>query len=451
MKFSFYSFFELITNREPINAIKGILAKYFFFPIAEKYEKRSISPKLKLLKRHYKKEFKIRRKLQEKALFQILEFSAEHIPYYRDLFKKNFFEPRLIKKDIKYLNKIPFLTKDIINEQGSRLISSGLKSFYSAKTGGSTGVSANIMYDLESADFSSAITLYAREQIGKDKTMTELHFACKFPNQAFIIRPNKEDFKCLALNRTNIFFDKINDESLEIIYHHLCRRKPYLVHSHPSTINALARYLNKKSETKDVFRVFESSGELLTKKVKNEIKNNFNCDVVNRYGLAEFGIVAYETTLNKSRLYIFDSEVYPENSLNEFGDRELVLTGLRNYLMPLIRYKTGDIASVKKDSQGYYLSNIYGRVHDAVKINGELYLTHHIQDILDYRVDGILQFQIDNRGKKPLLMIALKSGVHKFTVREKIKQIWGAAFIVKFVKPHDFIFLGRHSKFRYII
>ena len=115
-----------------------------------------------------------------------------------------------------------------------------------------------------------------------------------------------------------------------------------------------------------LFIEFESSGELLQPYMRETIARVLKCKVVDRFGLAELGVVAYEIDYNIPRMMVLDSEVWPESREVESGTHELVLTGFRNRLMPLIRYATGDNARVEQTDKGIYLSGVVGRIHDVL-------------------------------------------------------------------------------------
>lgn len=58
--------------------------------------------------------------IQKRKLYDIVIFSIEHVPYYRELgFKKEDFSKATIFDDIK---KFPILTKDIIRREGKKCI-----------------------------------------------------------------------------------------------------------------------------------------------------------------------------------------------------------------------------------------------------------------------------------------------------------------------------------------
>jgi len=442
-----------MNSRQLLKFPQGLISSLIAYPLAERIEKRDVRTKRNELRAYYQLPFEVRQKIAEQKLIDTIELASTVIPYYQDLFKKISFNINSLKKDIAYLNDIPLLTKDIIREQGDRMLSKPLNEVrhHDCKTGGSTGISANIFYDQSAADYSAAVTLFARESIGKKKYKFETHFACRFPDPAPPKWPSREDFKCFAMNRSNIFFDRVDDQGLDEIWQALRKTSPYLVHAHPSTIYALACYIEKAQGSAKAFDVFESSGELLEPYMRETIAKALNCRVVDRYGLAELGVMAYE--LNNNGLQVLDSEGWAESRPLDSspGDEELIFTGFRNHLMPLIRYCTGDMAKVERRSDGFYLTNVVGRIHDMVPINGVVYATHHIQDMLDHRVGGIQEFQIDLRTEPPVLRIVLEASANPEEIKNKIEGFWGAGFNVNFVGHEAFIRVGRHAKFRHVV
>lgn len=438
---------------QPLRFIKGLASAYLAYPIAERLENRSVNPKIVELRRHYNKPFAERLDISRQKLVETLLFCQHSVPYYKDLFTSLNFDPESVSKDIRYLNDLPYLTKDIIREQGERMLSKPLADVkhHVCKTGGSTGLSCPIFYDQEGADYSSAVTLFARECSGNTKRKTELHFACRFPEASQPKWPSREDYKCFAMNRSNIFFDRIDDVGLDEIWQTLKRRRPYMVHAHPSTIYALACYVERKYGTAMSFAVFESSGELLQSYMRETIARVLKCRVVDRFGLAELGVVAYEVDTNISRMMVLESEVWSESREVESDIHELVLTGFRNKLMPLIRYATGDNARVEQTDQGIYLTDVVGRIHDVVPINGIPHPTHHIQDILDHRVGGIQEFQIDLRSNPPIMKIVLEPYANANETTANLEKFWPNGFVVAYVDHDDLIRVGHRAKFRHVV
>lgn len=441
---------------QPLKLLKGLFSANIAYPYAEKREQREVRPKLEELRRFYSQDKAQRRSIATNRLADALGFAGTSVPYYRDLFAQHAFNTEKVRADVRYLNDLPYLTKDIIREQGDRMLSRALNQtrHHICKTGGSTGLSCVIYYDQEGADYSAAVTLYARERIGKRKYKTELHFACRFPDATVSQWPTREDFKCFAMNRSNIFFSSVDDDGLEEIWQTLLRRRPYLAHAHPSTIYALACYVERKYGGGKAFEVFESSGELLEPYQREAISRALHCRVVDRYGLAELGVVGYELSGAGNGQQVLESEVWPESfevDGAENGEHELVFTGFRNKLMPLIRYRTGDLAKVEDGPQGFFLTNVVGRIHDLVPINGVDHPTHHIQDMLDHRVGGIQEFQIDLRSTPPVLKIVPEVFADKEEIRRKVTSFWRQSFELQFVDHDAFVRVGRHAKFRHVV
>jgi phenylacetate-CoA ligase len=436
--------------------VLGWLSALVAYPIAERIEKRDIRSKRKELRSYYKLPFDERKQIMRRRLAEMAEFAGANVPYYKDIFRTRGFDPTVLSKDAAYLQDLPYLTKEIVREQGRRLLSRELDGLrhYDMKTGGSTGLSAHFLYDQEAVDYSAAVTLYARERIGKKKHKFELHFACRFPDAAAKNKWTREDWKELAMNRSNIFFDRLDEQGLEEMWQNLQARRPYLIHGHPSTIYALACYIQKTRGQANAFQVFESSGELLEAHQRKVISEALQCKVIDRYGLAELGIMAYELNGPASGLQALDSEGWPESLQQEdlvVKTHELVFTGFRNRLMPLLRYCTGDIGRVVEQADGFYLTDVVGRIHDLVPINSVPHPTHYIMDMLDHRVGGIQEFQIDLRQSKPVLRIVPEVNASVDHIREKIVSFWGNAFEVEFVQFDGFVRVGRHQKFRHLV
>lgn len=438
----------------PIQYAKGWFSALFVYPIAERAEKRDIRSKRQELRQYYKLDFTKRKSIMKQRLSSVVEFAGANVPYYKDLFRAQGFDPAKLRQDSQYLQNLPFLTKDIVREQGSRMLSQELEGmrYYDMKTGGSTGLSAHFFYDQEALDYSAAVTLYARERVGKKKHRSELHFACRFADAVQPTKWTREDWKCLAMNRSNIFFDRLDAKGLDEMWETLQQRQPYLVHGHPSTIYALASHIQRTKVTGKAFSIFESSGELLELHQRDLISKVLCCKVINRYGLAELGVMAYQLNGMDHGLQVLDSEGWPESvPLEETGGHELVFTGFRNQLMPLIRYRTGDLANVNECPDGFYLSNVIGRIHDLVPINGVPHPTHHIMDVLDHRIGGIQEFQIDLSGVRPILRVVPEPDATPENIKNKINEYWGGAFELQFVDHAGFVRVGRHQKFRHLV
>jgi len=119
--------------------------------------------------------------------------------------------------------------------------------------------------------------------------------------------------------------------------------------------------------------------------------------------------------------------------------------------MPLLRYRSGDLGRVEQRESGLFLTDVVGRLHDIVPINGTPHATHHIQDVLDHRVGGIQEFQIDLRSTPPTLRVVVDSHGNEAHIAGRVEAFWPGAFRVEFVQHGDLVRVGRHAKFRHVV
>jgi phenylacetate-CoA ligase len=445
-----------------LNVARGALAVTIVYPLVERHEKRDITSKANWVKRELDLPSEERRLRAEKRLIELVEFAQAKVPYYRDLFSAMNFDSSKLHKDVRYFEEIPFLTKDIIREQGSRLLREDHSKMriYPCKTGGSTGPSAHIYYDQTAADWSSAVTRESRRRIGNTHWRSELHFASKFPD-VFPLRDRlREHLKCLAMNRDNIFFSTFEPEELEGMWRKMKSIRPHLVHGHPSTLDRLAAHVETTRRKDKAFEIFESSGELLEEKQRARIERVLKCQVVNRYGLAEAGVVAYQLDLQTNDMKFYEFFAWPEiganNSEGPSGETyqsksgELVITPLFNTMMPLVRYRTGDNVTLEHRQEGYFIPEIVGRIHDVIKIGGTSLPTHYIQDVLD-RVGGIQEFQIEIREGKPVFRLIAEAGCDPETIRQRLNPWWGSDVAIEFITGADLKLVGTRQKFRHLV
>lgn len=430
------------------------LATYFFYPIVERYLKRDVRSKITVLRRHYQRPFAERKQYIQRALADRLQFAGRHVPYYRDLFRSIGFSPEQIRQDINYIQKVPLLSKEIILEQGDRMLNEEMAKdrLIVSKTGGSTGPSMLVYYSQEAVDWTSATNQVVLEWAGRKRHMKELHLASRFP-EVFPLRDRiKEHIKCLAMNRTNIFTHSFNDDDLNVVFHTLKKRKPYLIQGHPSTLFALANFLDRKQiDAKRVITVFESTGEVLDSKKREKIEAVFGCRCVDRYGNAEVGVIAYETPNSNHYLQVTDYMVYPESLPTGQGGNEIVLTGLTNDAMPFIRYRTGDLGDLVEKHNGYHYARIQGRVHDMITIGQQQYPTHYVQDLLD-RIGGIEEFQMEQQAYgKIMLRLVLNNDHSPDAIEGRLRSWWGDHIDVEFTCYNGLKRVGWRGKFRYLV
>ncbi|MBD2257266.1 phenylacetate--CoA ligase family protein [Pseudanabaena sp. FACHB-2040] len=429
------------------------LISYVLYPLVERQQKRNILPKLAQLRAFSALSREARSQAIQQRLAEMVAAAAATVPYYRDLFQAIGFDPERLAKDSAYFQDIPYLTKDIIREQGERLLSESCDrtGLHVRKTGGSTGPSTLIYYDDEALDWTAAANLFVLEWTGKKRYTKEAHFSSEFPEEIPWRDRLRESIKCITLNRVNIRTADFDDASLENILRQLQRTRPYSVQGHPSTLYTLALYAKRHFATpQSLFKVFESTGEVLDGKQRDAIADVFKCQIFDRYGNAEFGVVAHSEFPQSSHLKVLDFMVWSE-AVAADTQNEIVFTGLRNAAMPLLRYKTGDLGDLVRVDGEFYITNIAGRIHDMVRLGNRQYPTHYLQDLLD-RLGGIDEFQLEQVGpERCLLRLVLAPHADPEQIQQRVTAWWGEHVALEFVTFNDLKRVGWRSKFRHLV
>lgn len=429
-----------------IRLLNGLI----LYPCAEKFSKRDITTKLNLIEEYNQLSASAKEEFQKKQLYDIALYSKNYIPYYKELFEQQSFDIENLKKDMKFVQDLPILTKEIIREHGERMKSS--KAWHGRKTGGSTGQSVWFFYDDPGLDWTAAINQYAYQMSGKQKYHVDCHISADLGIAPPLLKQKIiQQIKLLALNRKVLLVRSFNDEHLNKVFKKLKSFSPYLLQGHPSSAYAIANYVESHNIKlkKPLCKIFEPSGEMLTEKMVNKIEKHLGCKVVNRYGNAEFGVIAHSTLTDSfTDLKVFDRAFYVE----ETERSNIIVTSLTNYGMPLFRYDTGDIATVRREGSQTYLSNIEGRIHDVVEINKQNYPTHYIMDFLDHKVGNVREFQIlTKKNQLPKLNIVLEPNASKDEILMKINQEWPAGLDLDFIPYENLITQGWRQKFRHVI
>jgi phenylacetate-CoA ligase len=220
-------------------------------------------------------------------------------------------------------------------------------------TSGSTGIPLKILSDQKTRDYSTAVVAYCSKECGlglRDKIGT--------------FYPPRYTPKIIAIPRP------VESGELEITTHRLRRIKPDAIYAKPCVLESICTFDTSGIEPKIIF----SHGETLTQQARSQIKLKFNTALNDTYGSIEFNRLAFECNEHTGLHMITDNSVmeFLEDgepvSPGETG--EIVVTGLINHTMPLIRYELGDLGSPTDEvcSCGRnwpLIKNVEGRTEDV--------------------------------------------------------------------------------------
>lgn len=149
------------------------------------------------------------------------------------------------------------------------------------------------------------------------------------------------------------------------------------------------------------FKAIGFGAEMWTEEMRQEIQKRFNAPAYNIYGLTEIMGPGVGLECNAQEgLHIFEDHFLPEiidsetlESLPEGEKGELVLTTLTREGTPLLRFRTKDVTSLKRDKCEcgrtlVRMERITGRTDDMMKIRGVSVFPSQIEKAL-LRIDGV--------------------------------------------------------------
>lgn len=360
--------------------LNKFIATHIGFPLQDKVMKTPILETGKLLD---ESQFWGSSKMEEYQLTklkQLIEYSYTNVPYYRALFKKHNIHPDDIKKldDIKI---IPVLTKELLRENHQSLISeiAQFKHVKKGKTGGTTGTPVPTYKDTSERSFTWASYYRWYNWMGikrEDKVLTFWGTATVIEQRK--ITKLKNYLKNRIQNNLTISSFNLNDTTLPLVYKKLMSYDPVLIKGYVSAIVNVALFMRTHNlKPNNALKAISTTTETLLPMYRSLIEEVFNVKVFDQYGCGEVAAIAYECSAHLG-LHLTEEHVVFEilddnnnNIINQTGN--VTVTSLDNYVMPLIRYQNGDVATLSnvKCSCGVnsaLIKSIEGRVADTIKL-----------------------------------------------------------------------------------
>jgi len=350
------------------------LSKHIGYRLRDKINGYNILKHFDLFKQSQYWDEKRIAKFQLDKLKKVLIYAQVKVPYYRDLFKNIGFNPNEIQSTSELL-KIPILTKKIIREAGSDLLSEDLKlhKYAKSKTGGTTGPPVELYRDLETYSVDWALIYRGNSWMGISlgDPILVLWGARTVLSESYIYNLKKRIGNSF-LNITYIDSFSLNDEKLCKLVNLINHKKPLLIRGYLSSLIQLANFIYKNHISLNYKPIAVCpTSETLYPNLRQLLSDAFNCEVYDHYACSEVNGIANECS-NHNGLHINSEHVIIETD-NGLSSGNLIVTDLDNYLMPFIRYENGDsvVLSDKKCNCGVTLSlikSIEGRQSDTIEL-----------------------------------------------------------------------------------
>lgn len=280
-------------------------------------------------------------------LRRLLEHCGKNVPYYGESFRKAGFAPGDLKSvgDLEFL---PLLDKARISERHADLRAQNLdeRAFINVTTGGSTGLplrfcqQKEVSWEREQAFIS---TLWERVgfRYGNDDRLVLRGAIVEQPG-GIRHKPATREYFCSTYTTDPGHLSGY----LELIK----RKKIRFIHGHVSSIALFAQYVLSTGQKVSLKGVLGGSEKVYPFQ-RELVEKAFGCRLFSWYGQSEQVALAGECE-HSDKYHIFpeygilelvDSDGKPIRNPGKVG--EIVGTGFNNFAMPMIRYRTGDLAS----------------------------------------------------------------------------------------------------------
>jgi len=289
---------------------------------------------------------------RNRKLQKLIRYALRNIKYYRELFATAAIDPEQIRT-AEDLRLVPVLTKEQIRERFWDFLPSDLPQCRIRRTSGSTGAPLCVLSDRSSRMFNSAAVIRYRNALGVGFIAKPILTPLKTPDQ---LCTRKYHWTFLQGIHKTYYINPYLDSKRHVEHTaKLLRRlkNPALIGITPA-IRTLAHKIHDR-----IFPAFRpcavlTTGEYLDPKVRSLLESVFETKVTDIYACTEAGDIAWQCHL--ARQY----HINAENCIVEILKNdipvpnghpgEVVITNLNRYAMPIIRYKTGDIATLTNQS-----------------------------------------------------------------------------------------------------
>lgn len=374
-----------------------------------------------------------RRELQFARLREVLAAAHEHTPYWRELIDAAGIRPAEVRT-IDDLRAMPLLTKDTIRARKDDMVwrDEG-KRLALVHTSGSTNEALAFYTNSNREAHINAARMRGHEWIGVRRGEKEMYF------WGSPIELSKQDkikrFRDWLINDglTNGF--EIRPESVPEYFEYWKRWRPKCIFGYPCSFSLMAAFARQQGIDltrlkRHGLKVISTTSEMLTDVDRELIETAFGVPVFDSFGLREGGLVGHEC--DRGVMHTMDEQVLletidPDTLEPTDGEGELVLTNIVSKVMPVIRYRTGDIVTLSDApcQCGRTLGSVKisgGRAADFVVTSDGKWVAGYFIIYICRSVPGIVKFQLTQRQRGKITVRVVTDGEFPADGCERVKR-----------------------------
>lgn len=300
------------------------------------------------------------RRLQRKRLRAVLEHAYENVQLYHEKFDSAGVKPYDIDS-VEDLSKLPFATKNEIKRgMPDKVIARGydINKCIRMPTSGTSGGPMPVYYDKRFWDYTCAAYHRLRKAIGINP------WDRFFQIQSWGPTPSPRDTNenssgikhrsrwVASLGPLYSMFKRLQKTAYityaaDEIISDITKYQPKVLSGNPSYLRLIAETIADRGIKNFRPKLLRCSGEVLDEPTRKFLESSFGCEVFDSYWANEVGSISWECKRKEGQHISADLlilEIIRDGEPVGPCERgEIVVTGLLNYAMPLIRYRVGDI------------------------------------------------------------------------------------------------------------
>lgn len=357
----------------------------------------------------------------------MLRWAYHNAKMYRELWGIGRISPNSIR-DLKDLEKLPTISK---NDFRRRFVEEYIcpnkeQQFYWRNTSGSTGEPFSCASVRHPSGIPFAVNTY-RPLIRRGyspKEVAKLRRVFFYTNQGNLEGPGLEQ---------SAFIDPAEiHRATEDVLRRISAFRPIIIDSHPSFLFELVEAMRKFPQYRPrELRYIFTTGEIMTDAQRKELEDILGGEIIDRYGLTEFGTIGTECAAGAGFHINQDSfivEIVDNTGVGvrpgEFG--RVIITDLMNTVMPFIRYDSGDIGRILTGdcpcgmNEGRLM--VRGRHTQFLELGERRINQWEFYDIMKHHQYSIRQYQVLRMSDNSVNIHVVPYGALGEAVRSQIAQ-----------------------------
>lgn len=373
--------------------------------------------------------------MQLTKLRELIEHCSQHVPFYKRLFDRVGFRPAHLRT-LAYLSNIPPLTREDLRDHFDELRAVNASQFEPEQcaSGGATGQPVKFLLDRKAIALEKACVRRHWLRSGyKDSepsaNLRGLRLALK-PGTYSLIDKGEN---CLYLSSYDLTPNTVKAYTKAFNDFH-----PALFDSYASSAALFATLIEGRGLETHSPRSIVCASETLYPHQRERIESVFKSKVWDWYGLTELVGNAGECEMHNG--YHISMEQGYFEVLDESGRAvapgevgEIVATGLHNFSMPLVRYRTGDLAEFTDEvcpcgRASRMIKSIQGRVFEFIETPSGARLTATALNVHDNTWNNVIQFQYVQEQRDTVVLRVMKGEIYSEADERRILDRMGARF-----------------------